>query len=59
MEFKDGEEGIIETAFLLGTFEGEVAKQVVVYNPAYSFRHPCGVKRTGSDRTGTRAQIYR
>ena len=30
MEFKDGEEGIIETAFLLGTFEGEAAKQVVV-----------------------------
>ena len=30
MEFKDGEEGIIETAFLLGTFDGEVAKQVVV-----------------------------
>lgn len=30
MEFKDGEEGVIETAFLLGTFEGEVSKQVVV-----------------------------
>src|SRR5688572_23350622 len=30
MEFKDGEEGVIETAFRLGTFEGEVAKQVVV-----------------------------
>lgn len=30
MEFKDGEEGVIDTAFLLGTFEGEVAKQVVV-----------------------------
>jgi len=30
MEFKDGEEGVIEAAFLLGTFEGEVAKQVVV-----------------------------
>jgi len=30
MEFKDGEEGIIETAFELGSFEGEVAKQVVV-----------------------------
>lgn len=30
MEFKDGEEGVIETAFLLGVFEGEVAKQVVV-----------------------------
>jgi hypothetical protein len=30
MEFKDGEEGVIETAFLLGAFEGEVAKQVVV-----------------------------
>jgi len=29
-EFKDGEEGIIETAFLLGTFEGEVAKQVAL-----------------------------
>jgi hypothetical protein len=29
-EFKDGEEGVIETAFLLGVFEGEVAKQVVV-----------------------------
>ncbi len=29
-EFKDGETGVIETAFLLGTFEGEVAKQVVV-----------------------------
>jgi hypothetical protein len=30
MEFKDGEEGVIETAFRLGNFEGEVAKQVVV-----------------------------
>lgn len=30
MEFKPGEEGVIETAFLLGTFEGEVAKQAVV-----------------------------
>lgn len=30
LEFKPGEEGIVETAFLLGTFEGEVAKQVVV-----------------------------
>lgn len=29
-EFKDGEEGVIETAFLLGTFEGEVSKQVAV-----------------------------
>jgi hypothetical protein len=29
-EFKPGEEGIIETAFLLGTFEGEVTKQVEV-----------------------------
>jgi hypothetical protein len=29
-EFKDGEEGVIETAFSLGTFEGEVTKQVVV-----------------------------
>lgn len=30
MEFKPGDEGVIETAFLLGTFEGEVAKQVQV-----------------------------
>lgn len=30
LEFQPGEEGIVETAFLLGTFEGEVAKQVVV-----------------------------
>ena len=29
-EYKDGEEGIIETAFQLGTFDGEVTKQVVV-----------------------------
>jgi len=29
-EFKDGEEGVIETAFQLGTFDGEVTKQVVV-----------------------------
>ena len=29
-EFKDGEEGVIETAFLLGTFEGEVSKQVAI-----------------------------
>ena len=29
-EFKDGDEGVIETAFLLGTFEGEVSKQVAV-----------------------------
>jgi hypothetical protein len=29
-EFKPGEEGIVETAFLLGTFEGEVTKQVEV-----------------------------
>lgn len=29
-EFKDGEAGVIETAFLLGTFEGEVSKQVAV-----------------------------
>ena len=30
LEFKPGEEGVVETAFLLGTFEGEVSKQVVV-----------------------------
>jgi hypothetical protein len=29
-EYKDGEEGVIETAFQLGTFDGEVTKQVVV-----------------------------
>jgi len=30
LEFKPGEEGVVETAFLLGTFEGEVTKQVDV-----------------------------
>lgn len=35
-----------------------LAKQVVVYNPAYSFRHPCGRRRPGTgDRTGLRAQV--
>jgi len=30
MEFKNGEEGVIETTFRLGSFEGEIAKQVSV-----------------------------
>ncbi len=30
LTFKDGEEGVIETAFQLGTFDGNVTKQVVV-----------------------------
>lgn len=36
-----------------------VAKQVVVYNPAYAFRHPIRMAETASDRTRMRAQVYR
>lgn len=36
-----------------------VAKQVVVYNPAYAFRHPIRMADTASDRTRLRAQVYR
>lgn len=36
-----------------------VAKQVVVYNPAYAFRHPIRTADMASDRTSVRAQVYR
>lgn len=39
-----------------------VAKQVVVYNPSYAFRHPIQLEdaaETSSDRSRLRAQVYR
>ena len=36
-----------------------VAKQVVVYNPAYAFRHPIRTADTASERSRLRAQVYR
>ncbi|MEZ4649049.1 MAG: flagellar assembly protein FliW [Candidatus Eisenbacteria bacterium] len=36
-----------------------VAKQVVVYNPAYAFRHPIRMADTASDRARLKAQVYR
>lgn len=36
-----------------------VAKQVVVYNPSYAFRHPIRLGDSSSDRPRLRAQVYR
>ena len=37
----------------------QVAKQVVVYNPAYALRYPIRMVDTASDRSLLRAQVYR